>query len=383
VQVRQNTFLETGTSVMDATRLISAKGGGAFLGVTLFRNRFIGGRYNVRSERSSWTMSESRSDGAVTPVFATDADTIQLVSDTLVAATGDACVSSTGSVSRVEIIGGLITQCGNGGTTGGRAVRVSGSLNAMLVIRSATISGPNQTAVHFSGRELSLRANTISGRGTRTVGGFLADGVIDAVATSTATIAGGAIVLDSNTVARNGTGVHLLNWSSVTARDNDFQDNEVFGVRNSRSTTASFGGNWWGDARGPRRSTVPAATGDSVSSLVNFGTVKAAPYNPGTSAWAIRMVRGSGQTGVRRAVLPTAFTVRVVDALGRPVAGVTVTFIVTDNNGTLSSSAVVTDASGLAETTLTLGNSAGNNAVQASIAAPGTPTSVTFTATST
>ena len=71
------------------------------------------------------------------------------------------------------------------------------------------------------------------------------------------------------------------------------------------------------------------------------------------------------------------------DAQGRPVAGVTVTFTVTDNNGTLSNSTATTDASGLAETTLTLGNSAGNNAVQASIAAPGTPTSVTFTATGT
>ena len=399
VQVRQNTFLETGTSVMDAIRLISAKGGGAFLGVSLSRNRFTGGRYNVRSEKSSWTMSESRSDGAITPVFATDSDTLQLVSDTLVAATGDACVSSTGSAARVEIIGGLFTQCGNGAAVGGRAIRVAGASGVSLVVRGATMSGPNQTAVHFSGRDVTLRGNVISGRGTRTVGSFLADGAIDVAATTSATIVGntvtdygaqpgmsltgGALVLDSNTVARNGTGVHLVNWTSASTSDNDIYDNELLGVRNSRSVGASFGGNWWGDSRGPRRSTVPAATGDSVSSFVNIGTVDVAPSNPGITAWAIRMIRGSGQTAVRRAVLPTAFTVRVVDDQGRPVAGVTVTFTVTENNGTLSNATAVTDASGLAETVLTLGSSAGPNTVRASITAPGSPTFVTFTATGT
>ena len=398
VQIRQNTFLETGTNLMDGIRLISAKGGGAFLGVTLFRNRFTGGRYSVRSERSSWTMSESRTDGAVTPVFATDADTIQLVSDTLVASTGDACVSSTGSVSRVEIIGGLITGCGTGGTVGARAVRVAGSSNASLVIRSANISGPNQTAVHFNGRDLTLRGNTMQGRGTRTVSGFLAAGVIDAVTATTATIVGntisdyagvngmsltgGALVLDSNTVARNGTGVYLANWGSVTVRDNDIYDNELLGVHNARAVSASFGGTWWGDSRGPRRTLVPAATGDSVSSFVGIGTVAPGAFNAGTTAWAIRMIRGNGQTAMKRATLPTALTVRVVDDLGRPVAGVTVSFTVTDGNGSVSAETVITDASGLAETTLTLGNQA-TNAVRASITAPGSPTAVTFTATGT
>ena len=399
VQVRQNTFTEFGTNFMDGIRLISSKGGGAFLGVTLFRNRFIGGRYSVRSERSSWTMSESRSDAAVIPVFATDADTIQLVNDTLVAATGDACVSSTGAVARVEITGSLLAQCGVGSTVGARAVRVAGSTNVTLSVRSTTMSGPNQTAVHFSGRDLVVRNNVMSGRGARAVGGFLADGVVDAAATNMATISGnvisdyadftgisvtgGGVVLDSNTIARNGTGVHLLNWVSVSATDNDFYDNSVLAVRNSRSTNASFGGNWWGDARGPRRSTVPAATGDSVGSFVNIGTVKPTPYNAGSTAWAIRMIRGSGQTALRKTVLPTALTVRVVDDQGRPVSGITVTFTVTEGNGTVSAATATTDGSGLAETTLTLGPSAGSNAVRASITAPGSPTSVTFTATGT
>jgi hypothetical protein len=76
--------------------------------------------------------------------------------------------------------------------------------------------------------------------------------------------------------------------------------------------------------------------------------------------------------------------VRVLDAAGRPVAGVTVTFAVTAGNGRmsgLSTRDVTTDASGLAEVTFTLGSSPGTNVVRASVA--GVATTVTFTATGT
>lgn len=396
VQVRQNIFTESGTALMDGIRLISAKGGGAFLGVTMFRNRFTGGRYSVRSERSSWTMSESRSDGAVTPVFATDADTIQLISDTLGVSSGDACLSSTGAGARLDISGSLFAQCGNSATTGGRAIRATGT-NVTLAVRSSTLGGPNQTAVHFSGRDLTLRGNVMSGRGTRTVTGFMAAGVIDATTTGTTTISGNTIAdypglagaslnvttvaVDSNTFARNATGIDFLGWQTVVSNDNDLYDNEVMGVRNGRNLSLAFGGNWWGDARGPRRTVAPAATGDSAGPLVNFGTVNTVPLNAGITAWAIRAVRGSGQTAVRKTILPTAFTVRVIDDQGRPVAGAVVTFTVTDGGGSVSNATATSDASGLAETTLTLGANAGTNAVRASITGAGTPTSVTFTAT--
>jgi adhesin/invasin len=82
-------------------------------------------------------------------------------------------------------------------------------------------------------------------------------------------------------------------------------------------------------------------------------------------------------------VLPVALTVRVTDEAGRAVMGATVTFSVTNGNGTVSSGTVVTNASGLAETTLTLGQSPGANTVRASIAGPAGQVSVTFTATGT
>ena len=380
VQVRENVFTESGAGVMDAIRLIQAKGGGAFLGVTMFRNRFQGGRYSVRSERSSWTMTESFSSAAVAGVFATDADTIQLASDTVLTTSGDACVSSTGNGSRVEIINGRYAQCGTTGTVGGRAVAMTGTTTT-LTVRGATIGGPNQTGIDFTGRDLVARGNVIVGQGTKTVGTFVGGGAIDAVVTGTATIRGNTITdyagsigllidasvlsLDSNIVARNRVGVQLANWSTVTAVDNDFSDHELVAVQHSRSTTLTLSSHWWGDARGPRRTAAPAATGDSVGPLIATGTLDAAPLSPGSGAFAIRHIRGDGQSGARNSPLPFALTTRVVDAAGRPVAGVLVTYTIIDGNGKLSSNSATTNASGLAEVTFSLGASPGRNAVRA------------------
>ena len=399
VQVRDNQFTEGGSALMDGIRLIQAKGGGAFVGVTIFRNRFTGGRYSVRSERSSWTMTESASNGATAGVFATDADTVQLLSDTVRATTGDACVTSTGAAARIEITGGVFAQCGTSGAVGGRAIAVSGTSSTVLTVRSATLGGPNQTAIDFSGRDITLRSNTIAGSGARTVTGFVSGGAVDVMSTNSATIHGNTITdhgglvgllldvntlsLDSNIVARNRTGVQFTDWGGVGAVDNDFSDNELLAVVHSRSVSLTFSNNWWGDARGPRRALVPDAVGDSVGALVNTGTLKAAPFYPGTIASAIRIVRGDGQTAARKAVLPMALSVRVMDDAGRPVMGATVTFTVMSGAGSVSSGTVVTNASGLAETTLTLGASAGQNTVRASIAGPGGQVAVTFTATGT
>ncbi len=86
---------------------------------------------------------------------------------------------------------------------------------------------------------------------------------------------------------------------------------------------------------------------------------------------------------MRGTLLPKAFTVRVVDAAGKPVAGVSVTFRVTVGGGTFGGSnkvTVTTNASGLAEGTLTLGATPGQNTVTAT---PSGLTAVTFTATGT
>ncbi len=78
-------------------------------------------------------------------------------------------------------------------------------------------------------------------------------------------------------------------------------------------------------------------------------------------------MRGNGQSATRGTTLPQAFTVRVIDVSGKPVSGVNVTFKVTGGGGNLggsSTTTVASNVSGLAEATLTLGASAGANAVQ-------------------
>jgi hypothetical protein len=116
---------------------------------------------------------------------------------------------------------------------------------------------------------------------------------------------------------------------------------------------------------------------------VALGTFATVPYAAGTGATSLYMVRGNGQTAPRNTLLPKAFTVRVVDAELRPVAGVTVTFTVTSGGGRFgvsNSASATTDASGLAEATLTLGLFSGQTTV--SVTAPGLNT-VTFVATGT
>jgi hypothetical protein len=80
------------------------------------------------------------------------------------------------------------------------------------------------------------------------------------------------------------------------------------------------------------------------------------------------------------APLANPFVVQVTDGSGVPVAGVTVTFAVTAGGGTLSRAQVVTDQSGQASSSLTVGTTPGANTVV--VTSPSLPgRSVTFNAT--
>src|SRR5207247_8023083 len=158
--------------------------------------------------------------------------------------------------------------------------------------------------------------------------------------------------IDSNFVSGNVQGVRLGALSSLKARDNDVFDNAPAGVLNEVPSSVSLPQTWWGDPRGPRGLADLTATGDSAVGAVNSSGWNATPHNAGTIASAIRSVRGDGQTGVRGTALPKALTVRVVDAAGKPVAGVSVTFRVTAGGGSFGGGDTVTvntDASGPAE----------------------------------
>ena len=83
---------------------------------------------------------------------------------------------------------------------------------------------------------------------------------------------------------------------------------------------------------------------------------------------SVTAVNSATQTAQVGTSVPVAPSVRVVDADGNPVAGVTVVFAVTAGNGSLVNASVTTDANGVATVgSWTLGSTPGANTVVASV----------------
>ncbi len=134
-----------------------------------------------------------------------------------------------------------------------------------------------------------------------------------------------------------------------------------------------------------------AFTDLAISGLVGTRTLSfsASGLTPATSgnivlsagpAAVLAKQAGDNQTAVAGSPLPVNPTVLVSDGSGNPVAGVSVGFVVASGGGTAPATAV-TNASGLASVSWTLGTSAGANALDATATFTGGPTTVTFTAT--
>ncbi len=92
-------------------------------------------------------------------------------------------------------------------------------------------------------------------------------------------------------------------------------------------------------------------------------------------------ISGDTQRGNTGATLTQPFVVEVRDGSRVVFEGVPVTFAVTAGGGRLSATSTTTDTNGRAESTLTLGNTAGTNTVRVSVA--GITQTTTFTATAT
>jgi len=114
-----------------------------------------------------------------------------------------------------------------------------------------------------------------------------------------------------------------------------------------------------------------AATGLTSATSAAFNVA------PG-AATVIAVLSGGGQTAAAGSTVPVVLQVR--DALGNGISGVTLTFAVTSGGGSLSASSGVTDASGQAPVTWTLGPLNGAQSMTAS--ATGLPTT-TVSATAT
>ena len=97
-------------------------------------------------------------------------------------------------------------------------------------------------------------------------------------------------------------------------------------------------------------------------------------------AQSIVVVSGSGQSGPIGKPLLSAIVVKAVASDGVPVAGTTINFQA-QGSGTASPASTVTDPSGVAQTTWTLGSVVGNQNMSVSI--PNSPASTTVSATGT
>jgi len=362
-------------------------------GAQVFTNLLLGNRAGIRSDRSYLYIQGTRVDSALTAILGAQSDVLLLQNDTLNTTLQGRCLTALGAV-YISVSSTWLNGCTAGAA---HAIAVNGGW--LLVQQSAFTN--SRAAVSFTGSSFTARGNAISGAG-------FSPGPMDTTALAALELsaqsvtvvqnsvtghpfnagirvasAGATVRIDSNFVSGNVQGVRLGALSTLTARDNDVFDNAPAGVVNEVAASVSLPQTWWGDARGPRGFADPAATGDSVIGAVNFASWNTTPHSAGATATAPRSVRGDGQTGVRGTALPKAFTVRVVDAAGKPVAGVSVTFRVTLGGGSFGGGnkvTVTTNASGLAEATLTLGLTPGQNTVTATGNGLNT---ITFTATGT
>ncbi len=191
-----------------------------------------------------------------------------------------------------------------------------------------------------------------------------------------------AVRVDSNTLTRNAIGLRFAQAPSSPPTGNDLWDNVMAGaINDDAALPIAAPDNWWGDVRGPEGGSDPDAVGDVVFGAFDLAPLRGGPRVPGAGTAALRMLRGNGQVGPANVFLPQRLSVRVVDAQGRAVAGVLVTFTSLSNRGQLDDGSTVytvsSNASGIAETRLRITRS--NEQVSVRASATGA-SSITFTA---
>jgi hypothetical protein len=410
---------------MDAIRLLDAEL------VSIQVNTFRGVRYALRTQDATRiNLVRAVADSVSGLVLAEGLDTLTLTSDTVRVA-ASLCLSYPTNVT----VGGVVVPHTDPSSfivtsssfdhcaafSGGVGLSVqpgTGGTPDLTISRSTIVTPRNAVALFFRGGDLSLDSNTISAStvpvDTARFGTFGLAGVeIDEAVTTNlsrntitefrrgpgATLAAtNDLRFGANRITRNGVGFRYVGDGNFNPTatisscslcggqgQNDVYDNDTLGFRGVGGVSGTFPDSiWWGDARGPRSGGF--AAGDSVAT---FGVVTLTsadpPRYPGSSAAGLRLVRGNNGIASAGAALLPQLTVRVVDADGRPVSGVSVTFTVTGGGGNFAgptSVNVVSNADGLVEANLTLGPTPGTNTVTATGTTQALGT-VTFTATGT
>lgn len=387
------------------------------------RNTFHGGAIAITSASATISTYQNRADSVAAFYDAQGSDELLSDGDTVNAST-EPCIRANGSGGASTFVGGqytlrhaLLNGCALWHGPGAIAVDASGvGGGAALTLTGVRVTGMPQTMTALfirGGGSLTVDSSRFEGGADTTsprndpcdvtmqCAGVHAEAYSVSFLNSAVTgfhgypglllRSSGSLEIQGSLLRGNRFGLALGEGVAVPLMTapvvNDVFDNDSGGFRYDGFSPLTLPNKfWWGDARGPRGGADPAATGDTVVSTL-FGpvTVSAAPapLHVGTLAAALRAVRGDAQTVAAGAMLPKAFTVRVVDGSGLPVPGVSVQFTVTGGGGNFGgqgTATVTTNASGLAEATLTLGAVAGPNTVRVSA---GGAQDITFTATGT
>ena len=130
-----------------------------------------------------------------------------------------------------------------------------------------------------------------------------------------------------------------------------------------------------GDRAGAQRLVASVAVAGGPSAQLS-----ATALTPEEATDSLRLVQGDGQRGVREATLPAPVVFAALDADGRPVPGVEVSFAPNRRSGRADPRSAITDAFGRARTSWTLGASLGRQvltATAADVSAQATATALT------
>jgi adhesin/invasin len=129
-------------------------------------------------------------------------------------------------------------------------------------------------------------------------------------------------------------------------------------------------------------------TAAGLQTVTASSTVTATPYSVTSTVAAsktvtpapptVTIVAGNGQTVTAGNTVPVNPKVKVTDGSGNGIAGVPVDFVVLTGGGSVSAAQVLSDASGFASVTWTLGANSGSNTLSASTSGG---TAAVFTAT--
>jgi plastocyanin len=236
------------------------------------------------------------------------------------------------------------------------AVRTLGT-GAGTQTATASVGGLSGSPVTFTAFSQIQGATSMTANG----GGAQSDTVLSTLATPVSVLVRDHV---NNPVA----GV-IVNWSA-TGGGNVSQPVDTTDGSGISSVTRTLG------ATAGTAGTVATVTG-LVGSPVTINATATAG-----AATTLALSGGNNQTGVVGTALATPHSVSVQDAHGNGKPGVTVTWVVGDGGGSVSSTSPVTNASGVASVTRTLGASPGSNTDTAKVnALSGSP--VVFTATAT